>query len=144
MQPIMVLGSIVFELRHNLEGAEFEGETDFATHKVLGGSPLYEHMTLGESERVIKGTTFPMDPDYAPAFGVVKALESMRVSGQPQHLMRGDGESLGWCLVTKVKEEGSYLAPNGVPHRSNFSVTLQTCDAPPVSGFASIIADFFL
>ncbi|MFC5509256.1 phage tail protein [Bosea massiliensis] len=144
MTPLMILGAVVFELRHNLSGTTFEGDTDFAEHKVLGGSSLYEHMTLGERERTIKGTTFPMDPDYGSAAAVVAALDAMREAGQPQHLMRGDGASLGWHLITKVKAEGEHLAHHGVPHKLDFLVSLTQCDAPPVTGFASIIADFFL
>lgn len=144
MMPVMVLGLVVFELRHNLSGVSGEVEQDFAEHKVLGASPIYERMVGPERERTIKGTTFPMDPDYGPASAVIAVIDAMIQSGQPQHLMRGDGFGLGWFLVTKLKTDGESLGQSGVPHKIDFTISLTQCDAPPVSGIASIISDLFL
>ena len=134
MTPVlMVLGDVMFEGVHFLSGATFEGETQFAEHKVLGGRPQYEFTNQGSKERTVKGTIHPLDEDFGYGNDIIGALDKMRMEGEPQHFMRGDGTVWGWHIVTKVKVDGEYLNAEGIPHKIEFTISLTNCTAPAVT-----------
>lgn len=105
---------------------------DFAEKPILGRRPAFEFMGASAEEITFRGKLFPA------ALGGLdewRSLQTMRAEGQPQHLFRGDGEVLGWFVITGLEETGRFLDAKGVPREIEFEVRLREADKPPASAF---------
>ena len=131
---LFMLGPVEFDVAPlNARGSKFKADFDFAEHKVLGAAPVYENMGTGEKVRTIKGTTFPNSDGFEGGIDTLRALESMRLKGEPQHLIRGDGTTLGWYLITSLTIDEDHLDPDGVPGEMKFELSLTFTEAPSVT-----------
>jgi phage protein U len=130
---LMVLGPVVFEIAPvNIQKWERDGQTKFVEHKVVGAEPIYEFTGAGERNIELKGKLFP---EHFGGLSAMDVLEGMRRSGQPQHLMRGDGYPVGWVLVEKFKEDHGTLNGVGVGREVEFTIQCIICNPPSPSSY---------
>ncbi|KAB0269075.1 phage tail protein [Microvirga brassicacearum] len=141
---LMMLGPVAFEIAPlNAVGHSRSGEYPFAEHDVLGTEPVYENMGGGGRTFSIKGITFPNSPGFTGGAAALDIIESLRLSGTPQHLLRGDFTPMGWFLIRKLTQDSESLGFNGVGGKVAFEISLTQCGAPDFGAFGSIISGFF-
>lgn len=129
---LAILGGVVFDIAPiNYDALSVSDTASWATHEVAGAAKVYEH--TGEAERTItiKGKVFP---EFSGGAEEIVALNAMRASGEPQHLMLSSGFAAGWVIVKTVAQEHEYIAPGGVGRQISFTLTLERCDQPAEAG----------
>ena len=109
----------------SVDKVEHEAETDFAKHELVGRRRDYEPVGEGEETLDLSGEFLPFRIGGLDQFALAHAL---RESAEPQFVMRGDGEVLGWYLLTKVKSGHEHIMPNGVGFVVKHSLHLERVD----------------
>ncbi|WP_051651364.1 phage tail protein [Brevundimonas bacteroides] len=126
---LYALGSIVFEVSPlNVDEVERTGGADFAEKPILGRRPGFEFMGESARELTFRGKLFP------EALGGEKEwqeLEQLKSAGAAQHLIRGDGQAMGWYLIFGLRESGRSLNAQGVARVIEFEIQLKEGDPPP-------------
>ena len=134
---LYLFGPLTFEVWPlNPTGTESEQGGSFATKKVMGRRPPVEF--VGEAAETFM-LTAALFPAKLGGLGKLEELRAIRLSGLPQYLMRGDGVPLGWFVVTKVKERGSYLSANGVGQKIDVDISLMRGDGPDDGDYYSSV-----
>ncbi len=134
---LMILGSVVFDLRNNITGWTISSKADFAKHDVVGSSPVYEAM--GPGEKSVKLDCI-LHPYHFGGVGRLGALNLALDAQIPLSLMRGDGVPLGWHTIDEIDITHSELASSGVGQEIKFSLKLLRVDTPPLSLVPSIVS----
>ena len=52
-------------------------------------------------------------------------------------VVRGDGEVLGWFVITEITERQEYLAADGVGQLIEMDLTMERADAPSAQSYFS-------
>lgn len=126
---LYALGSIVFEVSPlNVDEIERTSGADFAEKPILGRRPGYEFMGESAQELTFRGKLFP---EALGGEAEWKELLQVKSTGGAQHLMRGDGEALGWFLIFSLRETGRNLNAQGVARVIEFEIQLREGDPPP-------------
>jgi len=121
----------------NVDGVTRKSATDYAAKPILGKEPPLEYVGEGTTTMRLKGSIFP---EAIGGMDELNLLQSMRASGKPQNLLRGDGAVLGWFAVLDVTEKHSHLGTNGVGNRIDVQINLQRAGRPSAFGLFNIIA----
>lgn len=128
------VGGVTFEVvAPNVHEVEADGETAFAEKPIAGGPTILEHVGEGVGTLRLVGRLFPKK---LGGLSSLSTLAALRRSGEPQHVMRGDGTPLGWFVIVKIAEHSTHLARDGVGQQIEFSIELKASDAPG-AGFSS-------
>lgn len=137
---LMRLGSVEFDLKVNPQSLSFDAEHPFATHEVMGTSPIHENMGDGNETYEIKGVVHPHH--FGGLDGLVK-LKQARARGVPVPFMRGNLTPKGWVLLTKLNFTEEELGPGGVGMVINFNATLVSTGRPSAN-MAQFILGLFI
>lgn len=132
--PAQIQNGVVHELSLGLKG-----ETRFAEHNVLGGSPVFEFVGQGATTYTISGT---LHPEFCGGLEVVEALEAARNQALPMPVVRGDLVPLGWFVITELSHDSSNIGLLGAGREVEFSVTMKRTDAPGTSLAAALFRLF--
>lgn len=117
------LGALVFEVApFNVDSVEKTSSTDYAWKPIVGAPERPEWVGEGAETLTFHGRLFP---EALGGLDEMKLLHRMRISGVAQHLMRGDGEAMGWFLIEKVVERSTYLNGVGVPRMIEFDIEMR-------------------
>ncbi|KAB2861791.1 MAG: phage tail protein [Bauldia sp.] len=135
------IGPVVFEVQPlSILSVDEAGAADFARKDIVGGRPGYEHMGIGEETTKISARLFP---ERFGGLDSLAALESIRRSGVPQMMVRGDGKVLGFMIVSRIEQRSSYLDPAGVGRLIDVDIDLIRAAAPSAaSAFAQLFGLF--
>lgn len=135
------LGGVAFDIVGiNTDRVTKNRETSFAEYDVMGSSILYEHTGNKDRKITLTGKVHPFHFGGLPALA---ALETIRESGQPVFLQRGDGIPMGWVLIDSIEEEDAYIQYGGTPGQVSHKISLLRCDAPGVGGLANLLYTLF-
>lgn len=116
------LGTVQFEVFPvNIHGVDREVGADFAAKDIVGAARPREFVGEADGPASLSGRLFPQK---FGGLGGLAALEAMARSGQPQMLVRGDGEVFGWHVIEKVKSRSGFLDRRGVGRVIDFEVQL--------------------
>jgi phage protein U len=129
---LAALGGVVFDIAPlNYDSLAASSSTSFATHEVPGAPKIYEH--TGEAERsiTIKGKVFP---EFSGGADALMQLDSMRASGDPQHLMLASGFAAGWVIIKSVSQDHNHIGAGGAGREISFTLSLERCDIPDIGG----------
>ncbi|NLI26440.1 MAG: phage tail protein [Acetobacter sp.] len=128
----MTLGNYVFEVEgFGFSGLERSTETRWAEMNVAGGMNPIQWTGGGGEYVTISGVLFPK------AFGGMTTLESIRTAaraGTIMTLIALSGEVFGQFVVEGVDDSRDYIAADGSPRRTGYSLRLRRYFA---SGIAS-------
>jgi phage protein U len=128
---LYALGSVVFEVAPlNVDQVGRSGAADFAEKPLLGRRPSLEFMGAGAEELTLQGRLFPEKLGGLDEF---EELRQLMRSGAAQHLIRGDGEVLGWRVITALQEVSRFLDAQGVGRVVEFEISTREAD-PPAGG----------
>ncbi|KAF0137434.1 MAG: putative phage tail assembly protein [Xanthobacteraceae bacterium] len=129
---LAALGGVVFDIAPlNYDSLAVSATTSFASHAVPGAPKIYEHTGDDDRSITIKGKVFP---EFSGGIGALSALEAMRASGDPQHLMLGSGYAAGWVIIKSVSQDHNHIGSGGVGREISFTLNLDRCDVPFLGG----------
>lgn len=134
---LYMLGALQFEVWPlNVTKTDNEHGSDYAEKPVMGRRPPIEFVGDASEHFTITAALFPAK---LGGLWTLEALRAIRHSGIPQYLMRGDGVPLGWFVVTKIKEQSSYLAATGVGQKIDVDISLLRGDGPGDADYYSTV-----
>lgn len=139
---LMQLGTVTFEV-WPLNMDEYERETgfDYVAKDVMGGRRPRESMGEGDEAMELSGRLFP---DHFGGLSNMEELHVLRSSGTAQILVRGDGKSLGWFTIDKIRERSTFIDKKGVGRVITFSVSLSRSDPPSADSYFRTLMRIFL
>jgi phage protein U len=132
------LGALTFRVSApNLHEFEREAVADYAPKDVVGTLRPLEHMGEGDSIITLRGRLFPRRWGGLSSLAL---LEQMRLSGEPQILVRGDGVNEGWWVVERYREHHTHLGGDGVGRIIEYEIQLKKSPhAATALGYFSMI-----
>lgn len=134
------VGPLVFDLRVNVHEVERTSAEDFARKPIVGARQPLEHVGAGTETLRFTGKLFP---ERLGGAGAVEAMISIKESGAPQMVTRGDGKVLGWYVVTEVRHVDAFLDSRGAPRMIDVDLTLEKTGTPSAaSAFGSLMSIF--
>lgn len=113
-----------------------EAEADFAWKDIAGGLRPAEAVGLGNDEITLRCAMFPH------RFGGLTELQvlySMLEAQQEQILVRGDGFSLGWRVLTKISELGTVINFEGIGRCIEVQLGLKRVPSPSAGQSATYL-----
>jgi len=126
----MILGTIgpcVFTLKTNLQSIRYQWQNAYAVHQVIGTSPVYEDMGIGESSIEISGIIKPralgVDGGFTALLGASKART-------PLPFMLSDLTAMGWVIIDEVKRDDENLDLIGIGRTIEFKASLLRTGTP--------------
>lgn len=138
---LMQIGALRFEVAPlNTDANTHDHGARYAEKPVLGARPPMEWIGEGRESWSISAKLFPQK------FGGLSSLDllyQMRAAGNPVYLMRGDGSSMGWVVVTDVSEKSAHLNALGVGQVIDVTISVTRSERPaPGDYFGSILSSF--
>jgi uncharacterized protein len=134
------LGPVAFDVKNDLQSIDFETQSNFARHEVMGAGPTYEDTGDGESTITLSGILLPFF--FTGALQGISLLEAARRQKVPLTMIRGDFTPMGWVLIDSISHSHSDLdARDGVGHAVEYTIKLIRV-ATPASGAISILRLF--
>lgn len=122
------LGALTFRVvSPNIHETELEAAADYAAKDVIGRLRPLEAVGEGESVFTLRGRLYPRKWGGLRSFDV---LDDMRVEQEPQILVRGDGQNLGWWVVERYREKHTYLSRTGVGRLIEYEIILKKSPRP--------------
>ena len=109
-------------------------KTEFAKKDVINRSKIYEHTGEGDDSYVVRGRLFPYKMG---GLGVLALAHTIREQGQAQMMVRGDGNVLGWFVITEITELSSHLGGDGVGQLIDIEISLERADKPSAQQYFS-------
>ncbi len=111
---------------------------DYAKHDLLNTRRAYEHEGAGDDCLALSGEFVPY---HVGGLSDLELARSLKASGQPQFVMRGDGYPLGWFVIVSVGEKHAELiSPEGVGYVVKHEVKLENCGEPGEAAGSGLIA----
>ncbi|MDP1642709.1 MAG: phage tail protein [Phenylobacterium sp.] len=130
---LYALGSVVFEVAPlNVDQIARSTGADFAEKPIFGRRPGFEFMGGAAEEITFQGKLFPA------ALGGLDEwaeLQQLQRTGAAQHLIRGDGEVLGWFQIVGLQDTGRALDAQGVPRVEDIEIRLREADRPAADAY---------
>lgn len=138
---LAMLGGVMFTLAPlNYDSLSASSSASHARHDVPGTGPIYEHTGDAERSIEIKGKVFP---EFSGGVPELMALEALRASGEPQHLMFGSGFAGGWVIIEKIAQDHSHIGFGGTGREVGFTLSLKRCDLPQGLSIGDLLGQFF-
>lgn len=139
---LYMIGPVAIDVYpYNVHEVSRERETEFAEKSVIGRLPPNEWVGEKSDTMTLSGQLLP---EHLPGgLSMHALLHSMRKEGKPQMVLRGDGEVLGWFLITKATEKETFLGWTGVGQVIEISIELKRDDPPDAEGFMGGFAQIF-
>lgn len=137
---LMAVGPIIFDLATNIDSYDFDSAEDFARKDIVGARKPYEHVGEGDESLTLKGKIFP---EKLGGAGSIDAIVAMKQTGAPQAVVRGDGKSLGYFVVTSIRTSNDFLDARGAPRMISHELTLERCDPPSASSALGSLIKLF-
>lgn len=138
---LYMLGPIRFEIApFNLTETTFSHGASFSEKPVVGQRPPLEWTGDGAQTWSLRANLFP---ERFGGEGNLLALRTMRLLGQPQYMLRGDGLPIGWVVIDSVTERASYLDRRGRGRVVEVDITLRRSSAPNAGAFFGALKSAF-
>ncbi|GEP11833.1 phage tail protein [Methylobacterium gnaphalii] len=106
------------------DDVEEEVSADFAKHPLIATRKDYEFAGPGDDPLEISGKILPFHVGGLAEFELAKALCT---SGEPQFVMRGDGQVFGWHQIMSVRGRHKSIGPSGVGFEVECTIRLERC-----------------
>jgi phage protein U len=142
MAILYQLGAFTFDVFPiNVQEVERQVGADFAAKDIVGAMRPREFTGEADDRVKLSGRLFPQKLGGVASVG---ALQALARTGEPQMLIRGDGEVLGWYLIEQVTDKHSFLDVAGVGRIIELDVELvKTPLRASAAGMIATIAGLF-
>ena len=130
---LMQWGPLQFEVTPlNFHEYDHSTATDWA-RKEIAGAPYYrEWVGEGEEEVFLRGRVFPHS---LGGLSHLNVMDSMRQAGHADQLVRGDGEVLGWFIITNLQRGHKFIGADGVGQQIDFEALFVRVPAPDSTNY---------
>ena len=91
----------------------------------MGAGPAYQFVGKGEDTITLSGTIIPQ---LFGTTGAIRLLRRMGDTGKAYVMVDGIGTVYGAFIITGLDEEGSMFVVNGLPQKTDFTLTLKCVD----------------
>lgn len=133
------VGPLVFDTDlMSFEKLKRKTSADFAKHPLLNAPEDYEFSGAGVAPLSLSGQMLPYH--YAGGIDALALAHALVASGQPQWVMRGDGEALGYHQLMSFSEDHEMPSPDGIGFVIAHELSLERCRGPSAGGGADAIA----
>ncbi len=135
---LAAIGSVVFDVvSPNIHEIARKSGGDYASKAVMGRRPTLEWVGEADEEWELTGRLFP---EALGGMDDMKKLHDQRVAGKALPFMRGDGEPMGWVVITVVAEKSSQLGADGVGRVVEVAISVKRTDPPQKEQVHSSVA----
>lgn len=130
----------------SLDAIDEEVSADFAKHSLLNRRQGYEAEGPGDETLTLSGEILPF---HIGGLSEVSLAKQMCRAQEPQFVMRGTGEVLGWYVIMKVRlRHGGEAAigPGGIGYVVKHEMVLERIDDPGSdagSGLIGLVLSLF-
>jgi phage protein U len=124
----------------NVNKVQGDASTDYVPKPVLGAEPPMEYVGEGANTWRLSGDLFPK---VIGGLNELQLLHSMRSSGRPQFLLRGDGTPLGWVVIEKVSTREEHLGGDGVGQKISVDIEVRRAGRPSRLALFTILLGLF-
>ena len=139
---LYMLGPIAIDVYpYNAHEVSHDAKTDFAKKSVLGRRQPNEHVGEGDEAIKLSGRLYP--EKLPGGMEMHELLHSLRRTGEPQFLLRGDGAPLGWYLIESASEKSTFLNAHGVGQLIEIEINLTRDDPPDAADFMGVFSELF-
>ena len=112
MAILYQLGAFTFDVFPvNVHEVERQMGANYAAKDIMGAMRPREFTGEADDRVKLSGRLFPQRLGGTSGIG---ALQALTRTGEPQLLIRGDGEVLGWYLIEQVTDKHTFLDVAGV------------------------------
>jgi phage protein U len=134
---LMALGPVTFEITPlNPQAVDRTTQASWVEKSVVGRRPPLEFTGDGPETIRIEAKLFP---EKFRGLSSLATLDTMRGSGVPHFLMRGDGVPVGWFAVEQLSEKSTYLDAKGVGRVIEVEIQCKRLDAPSADGYMAAL-----
>jgi uncharacterized protein len=133
------VGPLVFDtFPFSLDSVDRQDAEDYAKHDLLNARRSYEHEGPGDDCLTLAGEFLPF---HIGGLSDLEFARSLKASGEPQFVMRGDGYVLGWFVIVAVGEKhAEKIAPTGVAYTVKHEIKLENCGEAGEAAGSGLIA----
>jgi len=125
---LLQVGPLQFDVApFNAHEIAHEAATEFAKKPVVGRRKIYEWVGEDEEKLKIKGKLFPFK---IGGLGSLQLMQTLRQSGAPQYVVRGDGTVLGWYNIMECNTIDKHLSVDGIGEEIEVETVLERADSP--------------
>lgn len=142
MAILYQLGAFTFDVFPvNVHEVERQMGADYAAKDIVGAMRPREFTGEADDRVKLSGRLFPQRLGGSAGIG---ALQALARTGEPQLLIRGDGEVLGWYLIEQVTDKHTFLDVAGVGRMIELEAALvKTPMRASAAGMIATIASLF-
>ena len=142
MAILYQLGAFTFDVFPvNVDAVERQVGADYAAKDIVGAMRPREFTGEADDRVKLSGRLFPQRLGGVASIG---ALQALARTGEPQLLIRGDGEVLGWYLIEHVTDKHTFLDITGVGRVIELDLELaKTPLRASASGMVATVASLF-
>lgn len=97
---------------YNIEQWTREASASWAKKELLGRRPDREFTGEGEETLTLSGTLHPFNRSAIGGLSSLELAHTLRRSGQPVFVTRGDGTVYGFYAIESVQEKHSAIGPH--------------------------------
>jgi len=131
------IGALTLDTRpFNADEMKRSSAADFATKPTIGGLQGREFMGEGEDKLTLSGQLLPTKTG---GMSELESAHSFRRAGTRLPVVRGDGKSFGWFVITSISESHTDLMRDGVGFVVKFDIDLAKVDAPSAGSAGNLI-----
>ena len=140
------LGALTFDSPGGLNALDLKERfgADYAVKALVGAQPTREAVGIADRSMTITGTIYPFFQSRAgvsTGLDELALLKQMTYSQEPQLLVNGAGQNLGWFYILSVERDDSNLANNGLGRVINYTVSL--AESPNAASSGSMLDTIF-
>ncbi|MFY2089918.1 phage tail protein [Achromobacter xylosoxidans] len=123
---MMALGMFIFGLpTAAYQTLKRQTEWRHPSNSRMGAGPAYQFVGKGEDTITLSGTIIPQ---LFGTTGAIRLLRRMGDAGKAYVMVDGIGTVYGAFIITGLDEEGSMFVVNGLPQKTDFTLTLKCVD----------------
>ncbi len=99
---------------------KYSRENRWSTIECIENMPLLQNIGQGVENIDLEGMI------YLHNLNVLNQLKSVKETEKPHILVDSLGNILGQFVITRLEEKQMYFLPNGLPRKSEFSLSLKS------------------
>lgn len=132
---LMTIGPVTLDIWPlNVTDTTRSAGAEYAEKGIIGRRPALEFVGEAPEQLTLSAKLFP---SKLGGLDELNNLDTIRRSGLPQYVMRGDGRPLGWFVISAVTEDSSHLDAQGVGQVIEVEIDLVRADGPDDASFHS-------
>lgn len=129
-RPLLTLGPYTFEIATAAYSTLLrQARERWARLNPVGGPTVLQHLGPGAHQIELEGVVYP---HWRGGLRQIDQMRELMATGEPQIMVTGEGDVMGYWAIEAVEEEQGDLQNGGAPLRQRFRMSLHYYgDRPP-------------